>query len=119
MLTPSDLAQLESAGSYYVDRPGAVRRAVGERLAARLGRGAGTRPMAWWGLTHRLQAVERFGKSRVGSRVSGGYEHLLLLGGTGRVSSCGIDGGGVLGHSAGEHVGVPRVVAALVEVAAK
>ena len=40
-LTPNDLARLESTGSHYADKPGAVRRAVGERLVARLGRGHG------------------------------------------------------------------------------
>ena len=41
-LSPSDLARLESTGSHYADRPGAVRRAVGERLVVRLGLQVGT-----------------------------------------------------------------------------
>ena len=115
-LTPRDLARLESAGSHYADRPGAVRCAVGERLVARLGREEGGRPMARRGLTHRLEVVESMGKVGVGSRLSGGNNHLLMVDGEGRVSSCGLGYDGQLGHGDENHVGVPRRVAALASI---
>ena len=87
-LTPRELARLEIVGTHYADRPGAVRRAVGVRLAARLGRKVGARRMARQGLAHRLDLAERIG---VGSRLSGGGGHLLLLDSAGRVSVCGLE----------------------------
>ena len=115
-LTPRDLARLESAGSHYADRPGAVRCAVGERLVARLGKEKGGRPMARRGLTHRLEMVERMGKVGLGSRLSGGNLHLLMVDEEGRVSSCGLGYDGQLGHGDDENVGVPRRVAALASI---
>ena len=72
--------------------------------------------MARWGLTHRLEVAERFGKIQVGSRLSGGWRHLLLLNGAGRVSSCGLGEWGKLGHGDHKNVGVPRAVAALASI---
>ena len=72
--------------------------------------------MARRGLTQRLEVVERMGMVGVESRLSGGNEHLLMLDGEGRVSSCGLGYGGQLGHGDEENVGVPRRVAALASI---
>ena len=117
-LTPSDLGRLARTGLYYAGRPGTVRRAVKARLVARLGPEVAARRLAWCGASYCLELAELRAEITVGSRLSGGHNHLLMRDVAGRVSSCGLNYSGQLGLGNAESLttGVPHPVAALASI---